>query len=68
MIPGETILSGADPHCPDCGKLLKFKVLKSQVGYYIGTYCCGGPFTRESGYYQTKEAAQEALNTGDFGR
>lgn len=68
MIPGETILSGASPYCPDCGKLLRFEVLRSAAGYYIGTYCCCGPYSRESGYYQTKEAAQEALNMGDFGR
>jgi hypothetical protein len=68
MLKGETILSGASQYCPDCGKLLVFQVLKSNAGYYIATECSCGPYSRESGYYKTREAAQEALNYGEFGR
>lgn len=68
MLPGETILSGADLHCPECGKLLKFEVLCSAAGFYVGTECCCGPYSRESIYFRTRKAAQEALNCGEFGR
>lgn len=62
MLPGETILSGANPRC--CGKLLRFEVLSSAAGYYIGTFCPNcGPYSRESFYYPTQEAAQQALDT-----
>lgn len=62
MIPGETILSGAPTTCPDCGEfVLPFKVLQSAAGWYIGTECNDGPYSRESGYFPTREAAQTAL-------
>ena len=63
MIRGETIMSGANPRC--CGKVLKFEVLQSPAGYYIGTYCkrCG-PYSRETGYYSTKDKAQKHLKSG----
>lgn len=61
MLPGETIRSGAEKEC--CGEELPFKVLKSNAGYYIGTFCpqCG-PYSRESHYYTSKILAQHALN------
>jgi len=52
MLPRETIHLGANPNCPDCHKLLENKVLKSNAGYYIGTECCCGPYSRESHYYK----------------
>lgn len=61
-LPNETIHLGANPHCPDCGKLLLNEVLQSGAGYYIGTRCCCGPYSRESHYYQTREAAQFDLD------
>lgn len=33
-------------------------------GYYIGTFCGCGPYSRESGYYRTRELAQADLDTG----
>ena len=33
-------------------------------GYYIGTYCACGPYTRESGYYRNRELAQADLDSG----
>jgi len=68
MLPGETIASGASSTCPDCGMKLELKVLRSGGGYYIGTFCCCGPYSRESGYYRTSKEAQDALDSGFFGR
>ncbi len=66
MLPGETILSGANPDC--CGETLPFKVCQSAAGFYIGTFCDNcGPYSRESGYFPTREAAQTALNEWDKG-
>ena len=58
MVPGETILSGAPDTCPECGSKLVFEILQSAAGYYIGTMCECGPYSRESGYYPTLEAVQ----------
>lgn len=68
MIPGETIASGAPSTCPECKVKLENQVCRSAAGYYIGTYCDCGPYSRESGYYKTREIAQEALDSGDYGR
>jgi len=44
-----------------CGKTLYLKVLKSNVGYYLGFSCpeCG-PYDRIGMYYETRS---EAFNT-----
>lgn len=62
MIPGETIASGAPDTCSDCHTVLKLEVLHSAAGYYIGTQCKCGPYSRESGYYPKREMAQKALD------
>ena len=67
MLPGETLASGAAETCPDCGITLTLRVLRSNA-YYIGTQCNCGPYSRESQYYPTAEAAQHALDTQTFGR
>lgn len=64
MIPGETILSGAPSTCSECGVKLKLQICRSPAGYYIGTLCECGPYSRESGYYPTHEAAEDALVQG----
>lgn len=67
-LPGETIALGAPSTCPTCGVQLKLKVLRSGGGYYIGTTCYCGPYSRESGYYGSREEAQDDLDSGLFGR
>ena len=61
MIEGETILSGAPNICPECHMKLKFQVLKSPAGWYIGTRCNCGPYSRETGYFQFQKQAEEAF-------
>ena len=59
MLPGECGHDGTK--CPDCGKVLVLQVLSSAAGYYLGTFCCCGPYSRESEYFPTRERAQAAL-------
>jgi len=67
-LPRETIAAGAPSTCPDCGKKVEPTVCRSAAGYYVGTMCYCGPYSRESGYYPTFEAAETALDSGKFGR
>lgn len=69
VAPGETIENGANNTCPDCNTKLVFEVLKSNAGYYIGTQCTCGPYSRESlYYYETREFAQHLLDTDSWAR
>ena len=68
VMPGETILTGASDECPDCEKKLKFEVMRSPAGFYVGTQCCCGPYSRESGYYAIRKKAEEDLKNNNFGR
>lgn len=67
-LPGETIALGAPDTCPDCGVELKLQVCVSGGGYYIGTMCDCGPYSRESGYYYSRKEAENALEVGFIGR
>lgn len=54
-------------------RISPLKVMKSNAGYYVGRSCvdedqCEQPYSRESGYYSTKEAAQSALDNNDYFR
>jgi len=49
------------------GQRLPVQVLHSAAGYYLGTTDGNGPVSRESaGYFLTRTAAQQALDTGDW--
>lgn len=61
MLPGETIRTGASPVCEDCGTKLEMQILRSNAGYYVGTACRCGPYSRESGYYASHQEAKMAL-------
>lgn len=61
MMPGETILSGAASTCDECGIKPQLKVCESVAGWYVGAYCCCGPYSRESDYFVSKVEAERAL-------
>jgi hypothetical protein len=67
-LPGECVLD-TQTVCMECGTALGIQVLCSAAGYYVGFFCpyCG-PYSRESGYYPTREDAEWALNNGNYGR
>ena len=65
---GETIHLGAEAYCDECGAALVNQVLPSGSAYYIGTTCCSGPYSRESGYYSTYEEAEWLLDTDTWAR
>ena len=51
----------------EAGYKLPLKVCKSGAGFYIGTWDCEGPCSRESElYYRTREEAEDALQTGNW--
>ncbi len=64
--PRETLYRGAQPRCEDCGITPELKVYRSNAGWYIGTWCGCGPYSRESGYYSTLEAAERELQEGTW--
>lgn len=53
-------------------KISELKVMRSNAGYYIGRSCIEDgipfeqPYSRESGYYPTKELAEAELNGSTF--
>jgi hypothetical protein len=68
MIPGETIATGASPTCSECHVTPKLEILQSPIGFYIGTMCNCGPYSRESDYYRSRTDAEIALKAGTYGR
>jgi len=66
VMPRETLATGAPPVCPHCGTAVQLEVLQSAAGYYIGTQCRCGPYTRESGYYPSREDAEAALVNNEW--
>lgn len=67
VLPGE--IFGGDGYCTDCKIDLPLGVYQSAAGYYVGTFCSTcGPYSRESGYYGTREKAAKALKDGAFFR
>jgi len=70
-LEGETLCGKGGTYelsCDDCGELIPFKVCRSNAGFYVGTWCKCGPYSRESAYYGTVEGAEQALNSGNFTR
>ena len=67
-LPGECV-NDIQTVCVECGAELNIQVLSSAAGYYIGFFCpqCV-PYSRESGYYLSREEAELALSRDLFGR
>jgi hypothetical protein len=65
MLQGETIMSGAAETCSDCKRKLDITVCESGAGFYLGTWCNCGPYSRETGYMgygpEGKANAERAL-------
>ena len=61
MLPGETILTGAPRKCDECGVTVEYKVCQSNEGFFVGTECNCGPYTRETGYFGEWHKAAEVL-------
>ena len=61
MGPGETMASGASRRCGGCGKIHKVRVLQSGAGYYVGAFCCQGPYSRETGYFGSPKEAERVF-------
>ena len=69
VMPGETINFGAPDICPQCLERVTPGVYHSDAGYYIGTYCGCGPYSRESvRYWDKRVKALEAYETGNYER
>lgn len=73
-LPGETVGTRGQRvitaiNCTECGRVLYLKAYQSNAGWYLG-YRCGncGPFSRESGYYPSRNEAELAALEGDYGR
>ena len=47
-------------NCSDCGDPLHLQVLQSAAGWYIGSHCKCGPYSRESGYFGSGIEAVDA--------
>ena len=67
VLPGETIMAGANNGKFGTNGYSQLKVMSSAAGYYLGTeYTNTDGFTqpgsRESGYFITKKQAEHALN------
>ena len=70
MLEGETIASGAAKVCDECRvkPLDRLAVHRSGAGFYVGTMCDCGPYSRESGYYATRAKVEAALASGNYSR
>ena len=67
--PGETLHLGADPIYPCCKHRARMGVYHSGAGWYIGSYCGCGPYTRESmHYWHDEDQARSAFKTGEWER
>lgn len=53
-------------------RILKLEILESAAGFYIGRNCIENgeiqPYSRESGYFGTREAAESALINNEYFR
>ncbi|MFK4135937.1 hypothetical protein ACI2KR_27185 [Pseudomonas luteola] len=50
----------------EAGFNLPISVMKSAAGFYLGTADESGPVSRESEYFATRDAAQNALDSNSW--
>jgi len=50
-------------NCPTCGKLLELKVIHGKEGYYLGAWCCEGPYPKETCYFPTRIQATAVFSS-----
>jgi hypothetical protein len=48
-------------HCDTCDTALTPQVMSTMGGFYVGTACKCGPFSRETDYFGTEAEARTAL-------
>ena len=60
--------TSVDRPCPTCGGIPQVAVYRSGKGFYVGSWCRCGPYSRQSGYYSNRESAEVALPPGANGR
>ena len=67
-LPGECV-GDTKAKCWECENEMDIGVYQSAAGFYIGFFCenCG-PYSRESGYYPSREHAQSALDSDSYFR
>jgi len=65
---GETIMTGANGGHFGTNGYSELKICKSAAGYYLGTTYQGMPGSRESGYFASKEEAENALKQWKRGK
>lgn len=68
MYHGETVHTSGAASCSDCSAPLVLDVHLSAAGYYVGTACECGPYSRESAYYASEKEGREALSLGNYCR
>lgn len=62
MMPGETIMSGANGGKFGTGRVSELQVMFSGGGYYLGTETTDSePYSRETGYFRSVSEAEAAL-------
>ena len=66
VMQGETLATGAPDFCKSCQKFVSLSVMQSGAGWYIGSFCDCGPYSRESGYYATKREADSDFEDGSW--
>lgn len=63
-----TMATGAPKVCGCCKKIPEITVIGCGNGYYIGTLCDCGPYSRESDYYGDAGEAKARLRFGNYSR
>lgn len=67
-LTGQTIATGKPKQCVKCRQIPALQVVGCGDGYYIGTVCDCGPYTRESDHYGTSREANDRLRFGNYSR